>query len=88
MKKIKDLSEEKLEERYDTVSEIFAENYKEEIQEMILDISNDTRVLTMEYCGYIKDCSSPRIARLAIEKAIELAMNDKETFNKMEESPF
>jgi hypothetical protein len=55
---------------------------------MIIDISTDDRVLTMEYCGYIKDCSSPRVARLAIEKAIELAMKDKETFNKMDESPW
>lgn len=88
MKQPKDISEKELEERYDTISEIFADYYKEDIQKMIVDISNDNRLLTMEYCGYITEGFSTRIARLALEKAIELAMQDDETFNGMEDSPW
>jgi hypothetical protein len=88
MKTYKDINKKLLEERYEELGDIYAEIFKDKIQQIVIDICDDDRLLAMEWCGYIQEGYTFRVARLAIEKALELAMNDEATFAETMVNPW
>lgn len=85
MKKKNKSKEEEYEETYEALAELLADEIQINMQALVVKICADPRILALEWGGTIEEGYTPRVARLAIEKALENVMEDDSVFEILPE---
>jgi hypothetical protein len=80
MKRKNKSKEEEYEETYEAIAELLAEEINMNMRALVAKICADPRILALEWGGTIEKGYTPRVARLAIEKALEDVMDSELTF--------
>ena len=85
MKRKNKSKEDEYEETYEALAELLADEIEINMQALVVKICADPRILALEWGGTIEAGYTPRVARLAIEKALENVMEDDSVFEILPE---